>query len=228
MPMKNILLTVLLCVCLMHSTRAQVTHAVSFQLGLTQTAYWSQVKESRTYGSTFLPTFAFDYAKYSDNFFWAGLGVGIQPRYMPLYKYEDGTKIGINFPESWVRLRAGLKLYGDFLTGLPYISLGLNTHGRVENYTDNGFNNVTTYSSSDTSVQLYTYRPFAELGCSLINSTFRDGKRNVFVNFGVRYYPLDMFQRQLPVEIDFGEFKQVQYKLFEVYLCAGIQRNFHR
>ena len=226
--MRHFLILLMLCTACSVRLHAQVTHAASFQLGLTETVYWSQVKDSKTYASTFLPTFAFDYAKYSENFFWAGVGLGVQPRYMALFKYEDGTKIGINFPEAWLRVRAGLKLQGDFLSGLPYLSLGINTIGRVENYTDNGFNNVTTYSSSDTSVQLFKYRPFAELGCTLINSTFRDGKRNVFVNFGVRYYPLEMFQRELPVEIDFGVFKNVQYKLIEVYLCAGIQRNFHR
>lgn len=211
--------------------KAQVTHGLSFQVGVTQTFFLSQVPQSPSYSSTFLPMFAFDYQKFNDNLFWGGLGIGISPRYMPLYKYEDGTKIGIRYPEAWMRVRTGFKLQGDFLTNLPHIGLGvaMNIDEDLENYTDNGFNNVTTYStSSDTSTQLFRFRPYVELSNTFINSTFREGKRNMFVTFGVRYYPLNLFQQELPVEYDFNDFRNVQYRILEIFISAGIQRNIQR
>lgn len=227
--MKKVLILVVAIQCIYgRQTSGQVTHALSFQLGLNQTAYWSQIKDSKSYTSHFLPSFGIDYAKYNHNVFWGGVGYGLSPRYVPFYKYNTNAKVGIRYPEFWFRVRTGLKIERDFITHLPHISLGMAVNGAIEEYTDNGFNNTMTYSMRDSIVGLQRFRPFAEFSNTIINSTFRDGKRNVFMNFGIRYYPLNLFENPISYEIDFGQFQSVQYRILEVFISAGLQKNFQR
>ncbi len=67
---------------LMHVAHAQYsrTRALSFQMGLNQTLYKSEMPESRNFSSHFLTSFAFDACTYGDNLFWGGVGVGLSPR----------------------------------------------------------------------------------------------------------------------------------------------------
>jgi hypothetical protein len=225
---RIVLISSILVGFLAQKTFGQVTHAVSFQLGLNQTLYWSQESTSKSYSSHFLPSFAIDYAKYSENVFWGGIGYGFSPRYVPFYKYNTNAKVGIRYPEFWFRVRTGLKLQGDFITHLPHLSLGIGINGGIEDFTDNGFNNTMTYSLQDSTRGLKRYSPFAELSNTIINSTFREGKRNVFMTFGVRFYPIDMFDAAVNYEYDTGLFQPVQYRLIEIFLSAGLQRNFQR
>lgn len=53
-------------------TQAQynITRALSFQMGLNQTLYKSEMPESRNFSSHFLPSFALDACTYGSNVFW--------------------------------------------------------------------------------------------------------------------------------------------------------------
>jgi hypothetical protein len=198
-----------------------------FQVGVTGTLYLSSVKESKSYGSLFMPRFSFDYAKYSDNLFWASIGVGLSPRIMTIYKYQNGTKIGLEYPEFWARVRTGLKLQGDFITNLPHLGLGIAINGATQQFTDNGNYNTFIYNVGDSIIDVVRYRPFIELSNTIINSTYRDIKRNLFMSYGIRYYPLPVFQDKVTFQYDFDEYKTIQNNIIEIYLSAGLQRNIH-
>jgi hypothetical protein len=70
--------------------------------------------------------------------------------------------------------------------------------------------------------------PFLELGNTVINTTFRENKRNVFISFLVRYYPVNTFKENVQFEYEPLAFTQVQYRMIEFVIAAGIQHQFHR
>lgn len=225
----QILFSFLLILFTCKTSRSQVTHGVSFQVGVTGTYYKSSVRDSKSYSTLFMPIMAFDYSKFNDNIFWGGVGYGLSPRMMPLYKYQDGTKIGIEYPEFWFRVRTGLKIQNEFLSHLPHIGLGIAINSEVSNYTNNGFQNgISYYDLGDSLYNVAKYRPYIELANTMINSTFREAKRNMFITFGIRYYPLPVFTKKVDVTYDYNSFKQVQYNIMEVFISAGIQKNFQR
>lgn len=227
--MKRILILVLLYLFGTENACAQVTHSISFQIGLNQTLYWSQFKDSKSYFSHFIPSFAIDYAKFSDNLFWGGIGYGLSPRKTTFYKYPSDLKFGIQYPEFWFRVRTGLKLQRDYLTHLPHIGLGIAVNGNVVYFSSNdGQEQGSWLHPMDTIVKPQRFRPFIELSNTLLNSTFRESKRNVLLTFGIRYYPLNLFNKSIFYEVDLGEYKTIQYKIVEVFLSAGLQRNLHR
>jgi hypothetical protein len=208
----------------------QITHTLVGHLGVTQTVYYSSIPQSKSYSSHFLPQFGLDYAKISDNLFWGGIGIGYNPRSMTLHKYNDGTKTGLKFPEVWFRVKAGLKFESDFLTHLPHISLGVSRTGSQTQFISS-YNNPSTpyiYNVTDTTLKFKKIKPFIELGNTILNSSFRIDKRNLLMTFGVRYYPLSVFTDAMEFEYEDQLFKQIQYKIFEIYFTAGIQQNFQR
>lgn len=208
------------------STNAQVTHALGFQIGLSNVWYRSELPNKPSFSSHFLPAFSFEYAKYSDNLFWAGLSLGITPRNIPIYKYENYTKTGIQGPEFWGKVRAGLKIQRDFSTHLPFIALGAGYFSFDSEYSSG---QGMVYGQSSTAV--YPVRkpmPFIEVGNTVINTTFRENKRNVFISFFVRYYPVNTFKENVQFEYEPLAFTQVQYRMIEFVIAAGIQHQFHR
>ena len=224
------ILVILVLNCFGQPCDGQVTHTVVGHLGVTQTAYYSSILTSKSYSSHFMPQFGIDYAKISDNLFWGGIGAGYNPRNMTLHKYNDGTKTGLKFPELWFRVKAGLKFESDFLTHLPHISLGISRVGNSSQYTSSQ-NNLSTpyiYNITDSALKFKQIKPFVEFGNTILNSTFRNDKRNLLMTFGIRYYPLAMFNQPAWFEYEDQQFKQIQYKIIELYFTAGIQQNFHR
>lgn len=207
---------------------AQVTHGVVFQLGVVNSLYKSEVSTTKHTGTYFLPTYSFEYGKYSDNLFWGGTGIGINVRNIPFYRYSSGNSIGIELPEFWFKVKAGLHIHNEFLTHLPFISLGIGKYGNAESYykSQNGkvFENLGGYKNYN----LQSFSPFMELGTTVINSSFTENKRNVFMSFIVRYYPLPVFKTNTEIEYAVGETIFLQYHLFEISVIAGIQKNIRR
>lgn len=208
------------------SLQAQVTHGLGFQVGLTQVMYKSQLAGRPNFSSHFLPSFTFEYGKFSDNLFWGGLGVGVTPRIIPFYKYPNYTKIGIQGPEFQARVRAGFKIQRDFMTHLPYIGLGAGYF-----VYDSEFSSGQGYSIGGNYNATYSVRkplPFIEIGNTLLNTTFRENKRSVFISFFVRYYLVDIFSQPISFEYDPFMSTSVQYRMIEFVLAGGLQRNWHK
>lgn len=224
--MKKIFLLFVIFVALNSQVNAQVTHALGFQLGVTNVYYKSTIPGSKSFVSIFMPTYSFDYAKYSDNLFWAGLGIGITTRNVAFYQFANYTKIGIEAGEPWIRVRTGLKFEKDFITHLPFIGLGVGKLIGARDYLKNGgtTSSISTFSLKNVS----KYSPFIELGSTLINTTFRENKRNVFFTFMIRYYPTPLFKDKIDVEYEPFEHINVQYQLIEFVITAGIQHHFQK
>lgn len=218
----------LICCCFFLLTKipAQVTHGLGFQVGLTQVLYKSQLANRPNFSSHFLPSFTFEYGKFSDNLFWGGLGLGVTPRIIPFYKYENYTKVGIQGPEFMGRVRAGFKIQRDFMTHLPYIGLGAGYF-----IFDSDFSSGQGYFYSGDDITNYPVRkplPFIEIGNTLLNTTFRENKRSVFISFFVRYYLVDLFSQPVNFEYDPFMTTSVQYRMIEFVLAGGLQRNWHK
>jgi hypothetical protein len=67
-----------------------------------------------------------------------------------------------------------------------------------------------------------------EAGTTLINSTFTENKRSIFLTFSFRYYPLPVFKSKTDIEYEPGETVSIQYHLIEFNIIAGIQKNLRR
>lgn len=225
---NHLLLFIFLSTIFCKKAKAQITHGVTFQIGLINSLYKSQLSDKQNNATLFLPTYSFEYGKYSDNLFWGGCGLGIHVRNIPFYKYSDGNVMGLQAPEIWFKVKTGLHLHREFLTHLPYISLGIGTYGAKEKYfkSQNGvsYNNVGNYKQFN----LQRYLPFMEIGTTLINSTFTENKRNIYLTFNIRYYPLSIFKSPTDIEFYPDEIATIQYKLIEFTIIAGIQKNFHK
>lgn len=206
-----------------------ITRAISFQMGLNQTLYKSEMPESRNFSSHFLPSFAFDACTYGSNVFWGGLGVGLSPRYLPLHLYNNGVKLGARYTEYWVRFRAGFRVASDFTTHLPHISLGLAMNSSsYDAFLYGGPSQGIFYNPADTAMQIQRYRPFIEVANTIINTTFREDKRNVSIQIGIRYYPMSLFREPYILQYDPGQNKRIQYKMMEVFIAGSFQQNFHK
>lgn len=207
---------------------AQPTHGVVFQLGVVHSYYKSSVSGSRSNATVFLPTYSFEYGKYSDNLFWGGGGIGINVRNIPFYKYSSGNSIGIETPEFWAKVKTGLHIHNEFMTHLPFISLGVGKYGNAESYykSQNGttFQNLGDYSNFN----LQSFSPFMELGTTLINSSFTENKRSIFMTFVFRYYPLPVFKSNTEIEYAFNESLFLQYRMIEFSIIAGLQKNIRK
>lgn len=227
--MRIILLTILFS-CFIQLAHAQVTHAFSFQAGITETAYLSTIKETKSTLSHLMPIFALDYAKYSDNIFWGSVGYGFSGRRILLFKDDVGSKAGIDYPEYWFRIRTGLKFQGEKTTHLPHLGLGLSVNFEANYFTKNKSQQTFNYSGYYLSDTLYVrkYNPYVEIGNTIINSSFREKNFNVFTNMGIRFYPMPLFKSPIKYEYDLNKYKTIQCQLLEVFFCIGIQRNIQR
>ena len=203
---------------------AQVTHSVSYSFGITNVLYKSDIKDNKSYASFFLPVSSLDYSKHNDNVFWGGAGVGFSIRQIPFFTYFDGQKTGIEAAEVWFRARAGLKFEGEFLSHLPYLGLGIATYAD-HNYYSKSNSTYSYLNNPDSLNNVQKYQPFLELGTKLINTSFREDKRNVSFTFAVRYYPLPVFKSPQQFEYDYFKFTQIQYHLIEFMIVAAIQHN---
>lgn len=227
--MKKVCLLIGLCVSLASQAQYSLTRALSFQMGLNQTLYKSEMPESRNFSSHFLPSFALDACTYGDNLFWGGLCVGLSPRYLPLHLYNDGVKLGARYTEYWVRFRAGFRVASDFTTHLPHISLGLALNSSsYDAFLYGGPSQGIFYNPADTAMQIQRYRPFIEVANTIINTTFREDKRNVSIQIGIRYYPMSLFREPYVLQYDPGQNKRIQYQIAELFIAGSFQQNFHK
>lgn len=205
------------------AANSQVTHSVSFTLGISNTWCKSDIKGNKSFVATFLPTTSIDYSKHSDNVFWGGAGLGFSFRHIPFYVFDNGQKMGMEAAEFWLRVRAGLKIEREFLTHLPYLGLGIGTHTNYGLYSKDG-NNTFNYGN-DTIFKTQPIHPFVEVGSKLINSSFREDTRNVSFSFALRYYPMPLFKSPVRFEYDFLQYKEIQYHLMEFIITAAFQLN---
>ncbi|MBK6331694.1 MAG: hypothetical protein IPF62_14800 [Bacteroidetes bacterium] len=226
--MKQAILLILLSLFASFMTYAQPTHGVSFQLGLINNIYKSAVPNVKNTTTHFLPSYSFEYGKFSENLFWGGCGLGISVRNIPFYKYNNSNTIGVQAPEFWFKVKTGFHIHNEFMTHLPFISLGIGKYGQTETYYKNqngiSYNNIGNYKNFN----LQTVLPFMELGTTLINSTFTESKRSIFLTFSCRYYPLPLFKTKTDIEYEIGEVVSIQYNLIEFNIIAGIQKNLRR
>jgi len=202
---------------------SQVTHSVSFTLGIANTWCKSEIQGSKNATVIFLPTTSIDYNKHNDNIFWGGAGVGFSFRRIPFYEYSNGQKTGIEMAEYWLRVRAGFKFEREFLTHLPYLGLGIGGHTNYNIYSKNG--NTSINYSSDTIFKSQPIHPFLELGNKLINSSFRQDSRNVSFTFALRYYPMPLFKSPVHYEYAYQQYKDIQYHMYEFLITAAFQLN---
>lgn len=216
------------CIFFTLKMQAQVTHALGLSVGITNAFYKSDISGVKDGYNVFLPTISADYSKHSDNLFWGGLSGGFSLRQVPIFTYENGQKTGIRVAELWMRARAGFKIERSFMTHLPYLGLGISKRVDYEYYNKNGTTYSTYINSSDTMFKVQTIDPFIEIGNKLVNSSFRDDKRNVSFSFAVRYYPLSFFKNPLYVEYDYQEFITLQYHMIEFIITASLQHNIHK
>ncbi len=208
--------------------KSQPTHGVTFQLGLVNNVFKSEVPNVKNATTHFLPSYAFEYGKYSENLFWGGCGIGLNVRNIPFYKYANGNVIGVQTPEFWFKVKTGFHIHNEFMTHLPFISLGIGKYGQTESYYKNqngvSYNNLGNYKNFN----LQTVLPFMELGTTLINSSFVETKRSIFITFSARYYPLPIFKSKTEIEYELGENTFIQYRLIEFNIIAGIQKNLRK
>lgn len=220
-PILFIMLT-MLCV---ENIKAQSISALSFKIGIHNTLYKTTEPGQKNFGSYFLPDFTFQYIRYSDNLFWGGIGLGVMPRNIPFYEFANGQKLGASSPEFTLRFSTGFRIERSFSTHLPYLGLGISRFGSFENWSKNG-NVSTTYTPTYKLIEVPELHPSIEIGTSLINSSFRDDKRNVFMHFAVRYYPMKLFKETLDFEYEPFETVPINYNMIEFIISAGIQKNF--
>lgn len=222
----NIILFHLILVSLF--AQSQPTHGVTFQLGLINNMYKSDVPNIKSTTTHFLPSYAFEYGKYSENLFWGGCGIGLNVRNIPFYKYNNGNTIGIQTPEFWFKVKTGFHIHNEFMTHLPFISLGIGKYGQTETFYKNqngvSYTNLGNYKNFN----LQNVLPFMEAGTTLINSSFVENKRSIFVTFSFRYYPLPIFKTKTDIEYEPGEVVSIQYHLIEFNIIAGIQKNLRK
>ncbi|MBK7762482.1 MAG: hypothetical protein IPI46_03815 [Bacteroidetes bacterium] len=218
-------LFVILIMCSVSHSFAQSIQALSFRIGVHQTWFKPTEPGQKTFGSYFLPDFTFQYMRYSDNLFWGGIGLGVMPRNVPFYEYANGQKTGASSPEFTLRFSTGFRIERSFSTHLPYLGLGISKFGSFENWIKNG-NVSTTYTPAYKLIEMPQLHPSIEIGTSLINSTFRDDKRNVYMHFAIRYYPLKLFKETLLFEYEPFETVPLNYNLVEFIISAGLQKNF--
>lgn len=207
---------------------AQPTHGLTFQLGLVNSLYKSTIPNIKNVPTIFIPSFAFEYGKYSDNLFWGGAGIGMNIRNIPFYKYNDGNTIGVRTPEFWAKVKTGFHIHNEFMTHLPFIALGVGKYAKAEQRYKN--QNGVTYTNLGhyKNFNLQSISPFLEIGTSLINSSFVENKRNIFLTFSFRYYPLNVFKSKTDIEYAPFEIISIQYQLIELNIIAGIQQNFRK
>ncbi|HMN33039.1 MAG: hypothetical protein IT215_00865 [Chitinophagaceae bacterium] len=207
---------------------AEVTHGVSFQVGLTNSLYKSTIKGVQNVPKIFMPSFALEYGRFSENLFWGGAAFGLQMRNIPFYKYTNGNTLSVGKSEYWLKVKTGLHIHNEFLTHLPFISLGAGIYGKSETRykSQNGipYNNLGNYKNFN----LQNTAPFVELGTTMINSSFTENKRNIFITLSMRYYPLPVFKSNTDIEYAPYEVVTIQYQLFEFNIIAGIQQNLRR
>jgi hypothetical protein len=208
--------------------KSQPTHGVTFQLGLVNNVFKSEVPNVKNATTHFLPSYAFEYGKYSENLFWGGCGIGLNVRNIPFFKYANGNVIGVQTPEFWLKVKTGFHIHNEFMTHLPFISLGIGKYGQTETYYKNqngvSYNNLGNYKNFN----LQTVLPFMELGTTLINSSFVENKRSIFITFSARYYPMSIFKSKTEIEYEIGETVFIQYRLIEFNIIAGIQKNLRK
>lgn len=226
--MFKFLLTIILFLLASVISKAQVTHSIGCFAGLSNVVYMSDTKDTKSKVRGFLPSVYFDYSKHNDNVFWGGLSAGFTLRQVPLYTYENGGRSGVRLPELWARVRAGLKFEHEFTTQMPFLALGIAKHVGHEFYFANGTQDMTYTNQYDSAFKPRPYWPFVEAGSKLINTSFRQDKRNVSFTFSVRYYPMPIFTESFPYEYDYNQFKNIQYHLIEFCIIAGLQHNIQR
>ncbi|MBP7390087.1 MAG: hypothetical protein KA841_06765 [Chitinophagales bacterium] len=207
---------------------AQITHAVSFQVGVTETMYVSKVENTTSTYSHLMPLFAIDYARYSYNAVWASVGYGFSPRKYIAYKEKYRVKYGVEYPDFWFRLRGGLKFENEKTTHLPHIGIGLSVVNDYQFFVQH--QQQVTYGGyyvNDT-LDFRRFSPYIEVSHTMINSSFRENKFNVFCTLGLRYYPMPFYKTAVQYEYTWNNTVSVQSNLIEVFFCIGFQRNFHR
>ncbi len=209
-------------------TFSQVTHGLSFQIGLTNSLYKSTEKGILNVPKIFMPSFSLEYGRFSENLFWGGASIGMQMRNIPFYKYTNGNTLSVGKNEYWLKIKTGLHIHNEFLTHLPFIALGTGIYGASETRykSQNGmtYNNLGNYKNFN----LQKTSPFLEIGTTMINSSFTEVKRNVFITLSFRYYPLPVFKSKTDIEYAPFEVVSIQYQLFEFNIIAGLQQNFRR
>ena len=224
---KNIVIFILF-LCSKQLMFAQPTHGVAFQIGLINNLFKSDIPGVKNTSTHFLPSYSFEYGKYSDNLFWGGVGLGINVRNIPFYNYNNGNTIGVQTPELWFKVKTGFHIHNEFMTHLPFIALGIGKYMDTHQYykVQNGvtYTNLGNYKNYN----LQSYTPFLEAGTTLINSTFTENKRSLYITFSFRYYPLPVFKTNTLIEYSPGENVNIQYHLIEFYIIAGIQKNLRK
>lgn len=226
--MKKNILFLLSIVFFSLPAKSQPTHGVVFQLGLINNLYKSDVPNVQNTTTHFLPSYSFEYGKYGENLFWGGCGIGLSVRNIPFYKYTSGNVIGIRTPEFWFKVKTGFHIHNEFMTHLPFISLGIGKYAKAESYYKNQNGITYTNLGNYKNFNVQPFAPFMEAGTTLINSTFTENKRSIFVTFCFRYYPLPVFRTKTDIEYEPGEVVSIQYHLIEFTISAGIQKNLRK
>lgn len=224
--MKKIVSILLFFVCSLNfKSHAQGTTAIGIHVGLSAVYYKTIIPNTQSQVTTFLPHFNAEVKRSGENVFYGSLGIGVVPRRIPFYTFDNGNKIGIEAAEGYAFVKTGIQARSSFLTHLPYLSLGISRLMDARSY----YANSKVYSSIDTTDYnaYFQFKPYIEIGNTLLNSTYVEDKRNILVTLSFRYYPTHVFRENFIYALDFNDIRKANYNLFDIILTMGIQHNFH-
>lgn len=206
-------------------SKAQGTTAIGLHIGLSAAYYKSMVPAEKSQQTYFLPHTNIEIKRSGQNVFYGSFGLGIVPRRIAFYRYENGDKFGLEAPEAYAFVKTGLQARSTFLTHLPYIGLGISRLFNPNGYVD--VNNATIGVDTANYSSYLQFKPYLEIGNTMLNSTYTEDKRNVLLTLSFRYYPLSLFKSNINYALDFNDVHQCNYQLFEFIITMGIQQNFH-
>jgi hypothetical protein len=204
---------------------SQGTTAVGLHVGLTASYYNPKVPETKAQTTFFLPHINTEIKRSSSNIFYGSFGLGMAFRRIPFYTFENGNKIGVEAMEYYSFVKTGFQARSNFLTHLPYLSLGVSRYGNGRSFYSSS--KVTTTIDTTNFKNYVNFRPYVEFGSTMLNSTYVEDKRNILVTFSIRYYPTNVFKENFIYEFDFNDIRQANYNMVEFILAMGIQQNFH-
>ncbi|MEZ5047791.1 MAG: hypothetical protein R2831_12465 [Chitinophagaceae bacterium] len=203
-----------------NSVDAQPSHLIDFQIGVMGTRYNSHIKTSKSTYSYLLPSFSISFARLSENYFFADIELSIRYRQLVFIKQKlYSISEGIEFAEIGLELHTGLQIERESTSHLPYLGIGI---GHVIDYEYfSRQQGVTTYPYNKEPLLFNTLLPYFVLGNKLINSSFKEKRRNFSFRFYGRYYPLPLFQNNFTYSYGFNMSEVKQYSLFEIGISIG-------
>lgn len=204
---------------------AQGTTAFGVHVGLSAAFYKSLVPSEKSQQTYFLPHCNAEIKRSGQNVFYGSFGIGIVPRRVTFYRYENGDKFGLEAPEGYAFVKTGLQARSNYLTHLPYLMLGVSRMFNPSGYMD--ISNATLGVDTGKYNPYLQFKPFMEVGNTMLNSTYTEDRRNVLLTLSFRYYPLALFKNNIVYQLDFNDIRQINYQLFELIITMGIQHNFH-